>query len=162
MLRWCRWDVANCRQNHSLGIYPHLSPAPEVGGWFGRACGIAEAIPSYETPNTIHSAITHENPQLAACFTDRQDMYFLPVAKSISRITIDLRAEHQAPDHRLRVLSEERICKLGFMDPATSQLSSPLVSPISAHRFAAVMPTARASWKWRKATYLFSKRIFRK
>jgi len=53
--------------------------------------------------NTIHSAKTHENPQLAGCFTDRQDMYFLPVAKSISRITIDLRAAHQAPDPRLRV-----------------------------------------------------------
>ena len=103
MLRWCRWDVANCRQNHSLGI---IRICPQPLKWVAgleKLAGIAEAIPSYETPNTIQSAITHENPQLAACFTDRQDMYFLPVAKSMGRITIDLRAAHQAPDPRLRV-----------------------------------------------------------
>jgi hypothetical protein len=27
MLRWCRWDVANCRQNHSLGII-RICPQP--------------------------------------------------------------------------------------------------------------------------------------
>jgi hypothetical protein len=27
MLRWCRWDAANCRQNHSLGII-RICPQP--------------------------------------------------------------------------------------------------------------------------------------
>src|ERR1035437_2698015 len=139
-------------------------------------------------------------------------MYFLPVAKSICRITIDstgstpsagfrsesmvirhmdlatsrhsrgpdvhvlpARCQVHMPDyHRFNGLdtkrripgcgfdSEESICKLGFMDPATSLRLSLPASPISAHRFAAAMPTARASWKWPRATYLFLKRIFRK
>jgi hypothetical protein len=101
MLRWCRWDAANCRQNHSLGI---IRICPQPLKWVAGLEELAVSLkPLIRNANTIQSAITHENPQLAACFTDRQDMYFLPVAKSIGRITIDLRAAHQAPDPRLRV-----------------------------------------------------------
>jgi len=54
-------------------------------------------------PVRTPSAIPHEKPQPAARFADRTYMYFPPVAKSISRITMDLTAGSLAPNPRLRL-----------------------------------------------------------
>src|SRR5208282_2059762 len=92
------WAAANCPRNDN----PKKSSATPLGKGFSRSLRGLPAIP-------------HENPQPAGSFADPTYMYFPPVAKSISRITIDLTgcipsARSQAAgwiETAIRVRSEE-------------------------------------------------------